>query len=484
VLSSRKALNVILSGNKIKKCLDKGTIVINPRDDRNINPGSVDVTLSRKIGFYKGTVFKSETQSPEDVVTLFLSSSAPLDPKNLPEVEYMTIPDSGIVLTPGVCILGATHEIVHTNRYIPVLDGKSSIARMFLQIHVTAGYGETGFDGQYTLEIVPHLPIKVYAGMRIGQIRFHKVSGKVINYQNVGSYTGAKSIGPVGTSKRSLFNEEKLPMILNKIEAGSCILEFDADKDTLAVYDVNYKSINCVHKMLAPGVVVLCDSLTQEIMHFTIFNVGAFDFYNFHEFLNEKDVQECDVIELACVWASEYQMDMNEVDAMLSEAVHSKATFTEDANDTSGEAMGADGSPPQNVKEALAQLAQEVEANEEEAENTYGFVQAFRKLHEANSSLIRPVELSLTTKHTSYPNRMMLFEIHVENQKEIKVFNCDANDEEMCEELAKEVTLYIKSLQKITLAKEANLCATRDRSRSISSTFNFIRKIILLWSAC
>jgi dCTP deaminase len=110
-------------------------------------------------------------------------------------LEFEMHPDRGFVLLKGIGYLMHTAERVRTGHYVPVLDGKSSIGRLFIAVHVTAGYGDTGFDGQYTLEVTAQHPVVVYPGMRFCQIRFHTTVGDVQPYH--GNYTGEASMGPV-----------------------------------------------------------------------------------------------------------------------------------------------------------------------------------------------------------------------------------------------------------------------------------------------
>jgi len=89
---------------------------------------------------------------------------------------------------------------------VPVIDGKSSIGRLFIAMHITAGYGDTGFNGQYTLEVTAVHPVIVYPGMRFCQMRFHTTVGEVLDYANCDShYTGANAMGPVASQAYKQF---------------------------------------------------------------------------------------------------------------------------------------------------------------------------------------------------------------------------------------------------------------------------------------
>jgi dCTP deaminase len=106
--------------------------------------------------------------------------------------------EHGFHIEPGRLYLMHTRERICTRKYVPIIDGKSSIGRLGVLVHVTAGYGDPGFDGQYTLEVtsIAHTVV-LYPGMRIAQMRFHAIQGDVADYQERGSYTGADAVGPV-----------------------------------------------------------------------------------------------------------------------------------------------------------------------------------------------------------------------------------------------------------------------------------------------
>jgi dCTP deaminase len=103
-----------------------------------------------------------------------------------------------------------TAERIVTDSFVPVLDGKSSLGRLFMQVHATAGYGDPGFDGQYTLEVTVTQPVVIYAGMRFCQIRFHTLVGfQRTSYQAKGHYIGPLAEGPVASMSWKQFAEER-----------------------------------------------------------------------------------------------------------------------------------------------------------------------------------------------------------------------------------------------------------------------------------
>lgn len=198
---------MILAGTEIQAEVKAGNIEIDPFDEKNVNPASVDLTLGDEVAIYEGTAHFTGADPKRWPSSKNLDGSAfmPMGPtcphvidvRKRPEVRRFKISENGWVLQPGIGYLMHTNERVATNKYIPVLDGKSSIGRLFVWIHVTAGYGDLGFNGQYTLEVASLFPVRLYAGMRICQMRFHTVTGEPVNYQQVGHYTKDLARGAV-----------------------------------------------------------------------------------------------------------------------------------------------------------------------------------------------------------------------------------------------------------------------------------------------
>ncbi len=205
----------ILADRSIRQAVLNGEIIIHPYNPAFVNPASYDLTLGDRVAVYKHwvrTVPSSSTLSPlrspnavEDGSRFSPIDLGPFDIKQKPEVETFTIdPQVGWVLKPGIGYLMHTRESVFTEDYVPVLDGKSSIGRLFTQVHITAGYGDPGFRGQYTLEVVVTHPIRVYPGMKFCQIRFHTIaSGTPMTakpektYDKVGHYREEFAEGPI-----------------------------------------------------------------------------------------------------------------------------------------------------------------------------------------------------------------------------------------------------------------------------------------------
>jgi dCTP deaminase len=151
---------VILSDRTIREHLDQGRIVIEPLDLRNIQPSSVDLRLDR---FFR--VFRNHTMRVIDVKE---------HQEELTELVEIA-DDDGFILHPGEFVLGSTAErVALPDDLVARLEGKSSLGRLGLLIHSTAGFVDAGWDGHLTLELsnVANLPITLYPGMKIGQISF------------------------------------------------------------------------------------------------------------------------------------------------------------------------------------------------------------------------------------------------------------------------------------------------------------------------
>jgi dCTP deaminase len=198
----------ILSDNEIHRAVGNGRIQIDPFNPEHMNPTSYDLTLGNEVAVYKNWVCvpdppvgpHSESSQSSFRDGRFLQPwNGLLDTKQAPDVHRFTIDSElGWVLKPGIGYLMHTRERIRTDCFIPVLDGKSSIGRLFVKVHETAGYGDPAFDGQYTLEVTAQHPIRVYAGMRFCQIRFHTIAGLVEKtYDKVGHYTREAAQGAV-----------------------------------------------------------------------------------------------------------------------------------------------------------------------------------------------------------------------------------------------------------------------------------------------
>ena len=165
---------MILSGLEIKKEIEKQNIWIDDFYEKRLNPNSYNLRLHNKLLIYN-----------EDV----------LDMKKNNSFKEIEIPESGFLLDPKKIYLGRTVEKTKTNNYVPMLEGRSSIGRLGMTIHVTAGFGDIGFSGYWTLEITCVQPIIIYPYIEICQIYYHTIQGDYIPYSS-GKYQNNTDIQP------------------------------------------------------------------------------------------------------------------------------------------------------------------------------------------------------------------------------------------------------------------------------------------------
>ena len=165
---------MILSGLKIRDEISKGNIQIEPFREEQLNPNSYNLRLHNELLVYTESV---------------------LDVKKPNAYQILTIPEEGLVLSPGTLYLGRTMEFTRTEGFVPMLEGRSSMGRLGLCVHVTAGFGDVGFAGFWTLEIHAIMPIRIYPGMEICQIYYHTVEGDFQTYAS-GKYQNNTGIQP------------------------------------------------------------------------------------------------------------------------------------------------------------------------------------------------------------------------------------------------------------------------------------------------
>lgn len=158
---------MILSDSEILAAMERGEIVIEPFRRECLGTNSYDVHLSKHLATYKNRV---------------------LDAKAHNEIEHFEIPPEGYVLEPQINYLGSTFEYTETHATVPFLEGKSSVGRLGMDIHATAGKGDVGFCNHWTLEISVKQPVRIYEGMPVGQLIYFLVEGEILNpYHSKGS---------------------------------------------------------------------------------------------------------------------------------------------------------------------------------------------------------------------------------------------------------------------------------------------------------
>ena len=165
----------MLSGLEIKRRVkEKDGIYISDFDEKRLGPNSYNVRLDNKLLVYT-----------EDV----------LDMKKDNPYKELIIPEEGLVLQPGEVYLGKTMEVIGAGDYVPIIEGRSSIGRLFIFIHATAGFCDIGFKGAITLEISVTKPVRVYPGVEIGQIYYNTIYGEpTIKYK--GKYNNNNEVQP------------------------------------------------------------------------------------------------------------------------------------------------------------------------------------------------------------------------------------------------------------------------------------------------
>ena len=151
---------MILTDRFLKTAIEHGNITIKPFFD-SIGTNSIDLHLAPTLLRYKDTV---------------------LDCAKVNECIEDTIPVEGMILQPGELYLGATIEWTKSDMYVPLLEGKSSIGRLGISVHITAGVGDIGFDGYWTLEISVIKPVKIYPGIPIAQLMYFEAGECEIPY--------------------------------------------------------------------------------------------------------------------------------------------------------------------------------------------------------------------------------------------------------------------------------------------------------------
>lgn len=153
---------MIISGKKIQEHLGKN-IIIEPFDKFQLNPNSYNLRLSDELLIYDNEV---------------------LDMKSPTKTIDIIIPPNGFLLQPGQLYLGRTMEYTETHNLVPGLEGRSSVGRLGINIHATAGFGDVGFCGYWTLEISCVRPVIIYPEVEICQIYYHEITGDFDTYKS------------------------------------------------------------------------------------------------------------------------------------------------------------------------------------------------------------------------------------------------------------------------------------------------------------
>ncbi len=218
--------NAMLADSAILAAIKRKDIIIKPFLRSRLGSNSYDCRLSKHLAIYlpdnvedakfmkQVVTNKIDPTSDEKLYARFqrITRSIVLDAKKPNQVFEFTIPKKGLVLYPGVGYLGCTMEYTETHNLVPFIEGKSSSGRLFFSIHETAGKGDAGFCGYWTLEITVTHNLRVYFGMKVAQLIYYSVEGEVLRPYN--KKPDAKYSGQAGKPVPSMmwknFPEKKL----------------------------------------------------------------------------------------------------------------------------------------------------------------------------------------------------------------------------------------------------------------------------------
>lgn len=159
---------MILTRSEIIKNIESGKIQIKTFDMSKVGVNSYDATLGKTLYIVYPNIYR-EDYPYQDI-------------KQPTEYEVIEIPESGLIIYPNELYLGVTNEWTYTPYHVPMYDGRSSVGRVGIRSHQTAGFGDVGFSGHWTLEIDVVIPTLIYPNMPIGQFSFHVPFGEVEKY--------------------------------------------------------------------------------------------------------------------------------------------------------------------------------------------------------------------------------------------------------------------------------------------------------------
>ena len=178
----------ILGDNQILKAVNEGDIFISDFNTKKLNPNGYNLSLNNKLLVYTDEVLDMRKPNP---------------------TKEIIIPEEGLVLYPGQLYLGKTNEFTKTSpKYVPMLEGRSSTGRLGIDVHICAGAGDAGYEGNWTLEIRVVKPVRIYANVDVCQIMYHKVKGKVNKPYN-GKYQGKTDVNASEMFKDEIFKNQE-----------------------------------------------------------------------------------------------------------------------------------------------------------------------------------------------------------------------------------------------------------------------------------
>lgn len=165
-----------LTGLRIQNEVEAGHIIIEPFNEKHLGPNSYDLTLGPELRTYDTQLLDTKVENPTRVHEIH--------------------EELGYPLLPNTLYLGHTVEVAGSKLYVPCIEGRSSLARLGIQVHLTAGFGDVGFINQWTLEIVVVHPVRIYRNLRVCQIYFDTLEGVIDRLYN-GKYVN--SVGAVAS---------------------------------------------------------------------------------------------------------------------------------------------------------------------------------------------------------------------------------------------------------------------------------------------
>lgn len=195
---------MILTGQQIKWAKEQGYLSISDFDEKRLNPNSYNLRLADELMVYGAADISFRPLELKDSIIY----PHELDmKKQIPTVTFR-IPEEGYMLEPGVLYLARTMEYTETHKFVPMLEGRSSVGRLGISIHSTAGFGDIGFCGYWTLEISCVQPVRIYPGVEICQIYYHTIgpdcdiwipdgdNKNIMKYEDAGKYQKNTGIQP------------------------------------------------------------------------------------------------------------------------------------------------------------------------------------------------------------------------------------------------------------------------------------------------
>lgn len=211
---------MLLLGNRIIKEIKNNKIKYSG-DLNNIAINSIDITMSKYLVTYvplkiKDTKFgkiavinKKKMKKMKNYIKEIKNIYISMDEEN--EIFEIEIPKEGLILSPNILFLGSTNEIAGSSNFVPMYEGRSSLARLGFESHKSAGFGDLGFESNWTLEITVVHPLKIFPNKRVGQVFFLNVNEDDLKeakkFDNIykGKYT--KQIKPQASKSFEDFNK-------------------------------------------------------------------------------------------------------------------------------------------------------------------------------------------------------------------------------------------------------------------------------------